>query len=374
MTIEPPGVEAAEDRYLLCSRKDGIGARLVNLVWTWRLARNAGLKTLCFWPPLDPYYGESNGVGDLLDVYALAASELRRELTIIDARPIDHLRPEPTMLDPGKRHDAQAYAVTPRFGSGARSHAIPLIDTGMGPLLAHGERSAKATAEARALLARLPLTHRLQQALRLLDKSHNLQRTIAVHVRRGDIVEVLRGACEALAPDAQEKGSLLDRYTEHFFRGCAPAPSYLRLVRPLLKQGYSILFFSDTPGEAEPFLKRFEYKMTLARDLGPDNLTGIQRALFEIHLMSRCHTIVAAKSTFSILASLIGGAALVDARRETKADEWVRAYRRAVRYDYLAPEVKAVVSQVLVRKLQENRLLELWSADGEEILRLLAAA
>jgi len=148
----------------------------------------------------------------------------------------------------------------------------------------------------------------------------------------------------------------------------------VRLVRRYLTEGYGILFFSDTPGAAHPFQKRFPYKLMTAESLPTPQLTGIQRALFEILLMSRCHAIIGAKSMFSNLASLIGGAPLVDARRETTPEEFMRVYKRAVRFDSLAPEIRAGISQVLVRKLEENRLLDLWGTGGEDILRLLAAA
>ena len=374
MTAEPEESKPAENRYLLCSRKDGIGARLINLAWTWRMAQAAGLKTLCFWPPLDPYYGEANGVGDLLDVFALATSDLNDELKIIDARPIECVHARPVTLSPDMRHDPLAYAVTPKTGRSSKSPPVPLIDSAMGPLLAPGESAADATEEVRALFARLPVTLRIRQALKAAEKSLGLHRVVAVHVRRGDIVETLRKACRHFTPAELEQGSVLDRYTEHFFRGCAPTSSYIRLVRPYLREGYGILFFTDTPVEAEPFKARFPYKLALAEDLAPKHLTGIQRAFFEILVMSRCHAIIGAKSAFSTLASLIGGIPIVDARGHTTAEEYLKSYKRAVRFDRLPPEAREGISQVVVRKLAENRLLDRWSADGEEILRLLDAA
>ncbi len=363
-----------QGRYLLCSRKDGIGARLNNLVWTWRLARSANLRTLCFWPPLDPYYGESYGAGDLLDVYSLTTSALRHELKIVDGRPFDFIHPKVVRLEAGERHDPNAYAVIPKAVRSSKHGPVPLIDSGIGPVLQPGEDPEAATLEARALFARLPLNLRILQHLKHAEKSYGLKRMVAVHVRGGDILEVLRDACANFTPEDLAPGSVLDRYTEHFFRGCASPPSYVRLVRRYLTEGYGILFFSDTPGAAHPFQKRFPYKLMTAESLPTPQLTGIQRALFEILLMSRCHAIIGAKSMFSNLASLIGGAPLVDARRETTPEEFMRVYKRAVRFDSLAPEIRAGISQVLVRKLEENRLLDLWGTGGEDILRLLAAA
>lgn len=360
--------------YLLCSRKDGTGARLNNLIWTWRLAHASGLRTLCFWPPMDPYYGQHSGVGDLVDVLALTTGDLGDELRIIDGRPTDFLNPEILRPMPEDACDPAAWAYAPGKLRGSKAPPSVVIDSGLGPLVMAGEDPETATQEARALFAGLPLKARIEKSVKAVNKLHALDRLVAVHVRAGDIVEVLRGACHGFTPEALEPGSVLDRYTEHFFRGCAPPPAYIRLVRPYLKQGYGLLFFSDTPAAAEPFERRFPYKLVKASELAPVPLTEIQRALFEIMLMSRCHAIIGAKSMFSNLASLIGGKPVEDVRRHASPEEFLRAYKRAIGFSELAPEARAGVSQVLVRKLEQNRLLGMWNTDSEDVLRLLHAA
>ena len=367
MTEAPP-------RYLLCSRKDGIGARLVNLIWTWRLARAGGLRTLCFWPPMDPYYGETTGVGDLIDLLALAAGELGDDLRIIDGRPVDYLNPETIQPSAEQPCDPSAWVYEPGRVRGAKAPPSAVIDTGIGPLLTPGEDPAAATLEARALFARLPLKPRIEKSLKAVNKMHKLNRMVAVHVRAGDIVEVLRSACLGFTPEALDEGSVLDRYTEHFLRGCAPPAAYLRLVRPYIKEGYGLLFFSDTPGAAHTYEKRFPYKLVKAQDIAPVRLNPIQRALFEILMMSRCHAIIGAKSMFSSLASLIGGSPVIDARREATPDEFLDAYKRAVGFAQLPPETRAGAGEMLVRKLEQNGLMGRWNMDAAEVLRLLDAA
>ena len=361
-------------RYLLCSRKDGVGARLVNLLWTWRLARAGGLRTLCFWPPMDPQYGETSGVRDLIDILALAAGELGDELRIIDGRPVDFLNPAPAQVSADQPCDPSSLVYAPGAVRGVKSPSATVIDTGIGPLIMAGEDPAAATLEARAMFASLPLTPRIAKSLKAVNKLHNLGRMVAVHVRAGDIVDILRTACVGYTPEALEPGSVLDRYTEHFFRGCAPPPAYLRMVRPYLKQGYGLLFFTDTPGAAVTYEKRFPYKLVKAQDITPPRLNGIQQALLEILMMSRCHAIVGTKSMFSNLASLIGGAPVIDVRRQATAEEFLRVYKRATAFDSLPPASQEGVAQVLVRKLEQNGLQGYWDADGDKIRRLLAEA
>jgi hypothetical protein len=360
-------------RYLLCSRKDGIGARLVNLLWTWRLARAGGLRTLCFWPPMDPYYGSTSGVGDLIDRLALATGPISDELRIIDGRPSDMLNPVVTRVDPDRPCDPAALAYSLGRIRGSKSPAVPVIDNG-GPMLTAGEDPAAAAEQVRALFASLPLAPRIEKSVKAVAKDHNFSRLVAVHVRGGDIVEVLREACEGFTPEALEPDSDLDRYTDHFFRGYAPSPACVRLLRPYLQQDFGLLFFSDTPGAVDPFQKKFPYKLIKADDLAPVPLNEIQRALFEILMMSRCHAIIGAKSMFSTLASLIGGVPIQDARRQATPEEFLGAYKWASGFERLAPEIQAGVSQVMLRKLGQNGLQEQWNADGETVLRILAEA
>ncbi len=362
------------ERYLLCSRKDGIGARLVNLLWTWRLARAGGLRTLCFWPPMDPQYGATNGVGDLIDLLALTTGELGDELRIIDGRPIDYLNPVAADLSAEIPCDPARLAYVPGPIRGSKSAPTPVIETGIGPLLTEGEDAAAAAEEVRALFASLPLTPRIEKSLKAVNKLHALDRMVAVHVRAGDIVEVLQGACAGFTPEALEPGSVLDRYTEHFFRGCAPSPAYLRMLRPYLKQGYGLLFFSDRAHAAVTYEKRFPYKLVKASELAPVRLSDIQRALFEIMMMSRCHAIIGTKSMFSNLASLIGGAPVVDVRRQATPEEFLRGYKRATTFASLPGAAREGVTEVLLRKLEQNGLMGAWNADRDRIRRLLAEA
>ena len=297
---------ASSDGWLLCSRKDGAGARLANLLWTWRLARGAGLRTLCFWPPLPAYYSDASGAEDVLDLATLRATELQDELRVIDGRPGHFVQPRFVTPNPRREHD--------------------------------------------------------------------LSRMVAVHVRSGDIVEGLRDACLGFGPEDLRAGSVLDKYTQHYFRGCAPTTSYMSLAERFEGEGYGILFFSDTPSAAGPFQERFAAELLFAASLAPAPLSSVQQALFEIILMSRCHAIVGTKSKFSTLASLIGGAPVLDVRRKATPGDSIAAFRRAAGFDELSPDVREGVSEVVLRQLEQGRFLRRWQVSGEEIRRLLEPA
>ena len=364
---------ASSDGWLLCSRKDGAGARLANLLWTWRLARGAGLRTLCFWPPLPAYYSDASGAEDVLDLATLRATELQDELRVIDGRPGHFVQPRFVTPNPRREHEPLDHAVSADPTCSTATHASVITSTD-GPLLRKGEDRSDAIDEARALFARLPLHKRVEHAVDSVAREHDLSRMVAVHVRSGDIVEGLRDACLGFGPEDLRAGSVLDKYTQHYFRGCAPTTSYMSLAERFEGEGYGILFFSDTPSAAGPFQERFAAELLFAASLAPAPLSSVQQALFEIILMSRCHAIVGTKSKFSTLASLIGGAPVLDVRRKATPGDSIAAFRRAAGFDELSPDVREGVSEVVLRQLEQGRFLRRWQVSAEEIRRLLEQA
>lgn len=350
-----------------------MGARLANLMWTWRLARKVGARTLAFWPPMDDYYGEIAGVGDIIDLYQLATAPIREELQIVDGRPTDMFVANLIDLNPRKACFPEQYLVAPP-GTYRTKTPLPLLESARGPLLMAGESKKAVAAEARELFVSLPFRDIILRSLKATRREHRPKGLVAVHVRRGDIVDVLKTAGAEFIPEAREPGSVLDRYTEHFFRACAPVETYHRMLQSFLDRGQNILLFSDTPDMATPFVERFGDRVVLARELGPPILTGLQRAMFELLLMSACGVIVGTKSTFGLLASVVGKAYFIDVRSDATPEEFIGAFQQAIEFQRLGAAARTGVGEVVVRKLQENGFLGMWNTAEEDILRLLQAA
>lgn len=372
MSLEPDEQIPPSDDFLICSRKDGAGARLANLLWTWRMARRAGVKTLCFWPPMDRIYGESLGAADILDMYALATESIGQELKVLDGRPQDFLRTE--IVTPSDREPVEVEPFIASPGAGrTKATQAKVIDSCLS-MLAAGESGEDAVQELKALFAQLPLNRDIHAGVKAANRAHHLHSMVAVHVRRGDIVKTLRTACREYTPAERERGSLLDRYTAHFFRCCPPTDSYFRLIREYRARRCKVLFFSDSPDAVEPFVRRFGSEITLAADLAPPGLNGVQQAFFEMLLMSRCRAVIGAKSHFLSTACMIGRPKFIDARRHSTTEEFVGAYKQAVRFSTQRPEVQETLSEVLLSRVQQAGFVELWNAVDEDILRVLRAA
>ncbi len=196
-----------------------------------------------------------------------------------------------------------------------------------------------------------------------------------MHVRRGDIIEVLRSACSALTRGEETRaGPLLEKYTGHFFKRCAPVEAYLRLLQPLADEGLDILFCSDSPDMAEPFRQRFGDRLVLAQDLAPPGLSNLPGAMFELLLMSRCRRIVGTKSAFGLLAALAGGSEFVDARFHSTPEEFVGAYARAIDLPSLSLDIHRRASDAAVRKLNDIQFVQrIWEVGDADIRAVLDA-
>jgi len=122
--------QAPQDRYLFCARKDGVGARLANLLWTWRLAQRADLRTLCFWPQMARVHGLSAGFRDLFDPVGLATEPVGQELKVVDGSPQDFIRAQIVNLEKRPEVRATELAATIQEARASGSFAC-VIDSGV---------------------------------------------------------------------------------------------------------------------------------------------------------------------------------------------------------------------------------------------------
>lgn len=112
------------------------------------------------------------------------------------------------------------------------------------------------------------------------------ERPVAIHLRAGDIIY----------------GSY--RYRDQFTRKVVALPVARWLIDHWRKAGRTVVLFAQDPKIAEQY--RDQPGVLVAADLSERFATPIQRALFEITLMSRCAEIHAGFSAFAHVAARIG--------------------------------------------------------------------
>jgi hypothetical protein len=344
----------ATQRQLICSRGDGLGARLYNVLWSLRFARKSGARLLVFWPPMSSKYGVDVRSADIFDAAALAAGPFSDEVRFLDARPED-LGPVDriTYLRPDRSHDPADFDVGPALTRG-QDKPIPVLSIMHGPILVRGETAAAARREAVALFRELPFHRAVREAVEAASNRRDLSRTVAVHVRGVDILKHLRRTLARFSKTPNAARVHVELYTGHFFRCCAPEEAYERALGPYLDQGFDLLLFADSPLTSEAFTQRFRDRFTLAADLEPPGVQSLQTALFELLLMSRCKAIVGTGSMFATLAALAGDVDIVDVRDGIRPELLVRHYLESIDPGSLGSEEAAYLSRVIAHKLKET--------------------
>lgn len=119
-------------------------------------------------------------------------------------------------------------------------------------------------------------------------------RAVAVHIRRGDIVE------------GESRHKL-------FNAKYAPLGWYRKIIGDLLEAGTPVLLFCDDGALASSLVGHFPDLKTIDRT-SLARLSKFQRDIYELSALARCARVVAAHSGFSHLASLIAGHPLESAQ------------------------------------------------------------
>ena len=297
---------AAPSGRIICQRGDGIGGRLLTLLWTLRLARKVDAGVLMFWPKLELFYNNQSSAGDIFDLYRLASPPLRDRLQIVDGDCRKFMRRNEVSLGRGKVHDPRPLVVPVDADPWAQQLPV-VVGSWEGPILAAGETAREALAEMPSVFADLPMRRDLMGQVDWAAKHYRLRKVVAVHIRRGEIVHNLREAVAGFRPDEPTSQDLLTFRIGTFARRCMSVDNFADALREFVDQGRTILVFSDEPGVHLELAQALGTTNVLAAaSLAPDKFTAMQQAFVEACLMSRCRYIVGPRSAYSWLAHVIG--------------------------------------------------------------------
>lgn len=311
---------------ILCQRGDGIGGRLLTLLWTLRFAAKVNAGVLMFWPSLDLFSYEGAAAGDIFDLYRLASPPVRNRLQIVDGDCRKYLRRKSLILNRKERYDPAAFVV-PFDMDPARQKLPVILGHWEGPLLAFGESRKAALAEVPSLFAQLPIRADLMGEVDRVAAEHRLSDMVAVHVRRGEIVQNLREAVSRFRPNDPSSHVVLDERIGTFVRRCMSVDNFADSIREVVEQGRQILVFSDEASAPRDLANALGTSKVLSvASLVRDGFSPLQQAFVEAVLMSRCRSIVGARSAYSGLAHVIGGNDRVLLDRRSRSAEDCAAY------------------------------------------------
>ena len=293
---------------ILCERGDGLGCRLLTLLWIVRLARTMNASVLMFWPSLNLFGYQGSVAGDIFDLVRLATPPVQSHLQIIDGNCRDHFRYTPFELDKERRHEPGDFAI-PLDADLRRSRWPVVFGSWEGPLLAPRESRKAVLAAMPALFAELPFRRDLLREADRIARENHLPKAVAVHVRRGEIVQNLRQAVSAFRLGQPRTQARLDDRVGTFVRRCLPVEDIAVALRGFVGKGRRIVVFSDEPTACEDLSAALGTSAVLvpAASLIEKTYTPIQQAFVEALLIGKCRYLVGSRSAYSEFGHIVGG-------------------------------------------------------------------
>jgi hypothetical protein len=199
-----------------------------------------------------------------------------------------------------------------------------VIDGGWeGPMLAPGEDRERVLAEMPSLFAELPFRGDLMGEIDRIAGRVPLSEAVAVHIRRNELVGLLRDAVGAFRSSDADSARLLERRAQTFTRRCLSVEEFAAPLRGFVGQGRQIVLFTDDPAIGRELSRALGGAAILAAaSLIETEFKPIQLAFIEAVLMSRCRCIVGTTSAYSEFAHVIGNQERVFLRwRQRSASE-----------------------------------------------------
>jgi len=287
-------------------RGDRLIARLKHLLYAWRFAREAGGRVIMIWPGLPGFWHQFDGsnyspslIFDLGELYRRGGSD---DLVFVDGQwqfPID-----------GKTLRAPEYDAmrNNRFERDVfKEPGLVFYEPNLMPYCFKDEKLLRPTLNAQisALYRALPLTLGVRRPLEAARKALGADGYAALHVRRGDIYEMLRRELPAIA-DAPLSEAAFKRLMGHYVVRTAPLEMYLPHVERAVASGRKIAFFSDSPETFAWFAQRLGARHFV------DGKTFVaeqplQKAMLDFAVMTDAAQIISTRSNYGALAADIGG-------------------------------------------------------------------
>lgn len=281
-------------RHVIANRHDGLGGRLLTLMFSWALAAHFGARPLVHWPNTSDMSGHAldhlfavapdrpppPGAArfDWLD---LGRDDRFRRLLLIG--PHDHLQPD---------HLLGCDTLVLRSANPQAIACFP--DYGPQQLMDDSRRQMAAWPVAPAVLALVEKTERRIGAAQ----------AVGVHVRRGDLIDHRNPVHRArLVP--------LDQYWPHL---------------DALRDDERIFLATDDRGVVRAMRRRYGCRLihSGAGGFSRRSRHDLQAAFAEILLLARCRRIVAGPSNFCRAASVIGGVPLTILPPSQVTEAWAR--------------------------------------------------
>ena len=287
-------------------RGDRLAARLKSLLLAWRFSNEVGGQLVFCWFPRDrSIYGalppEPYGASLIWNLPRFYAERGFEDLIFLDG---EYRRndPYPSLTGP----DYAAYRPDQFKRELFQGRALTFLESNHLDYRFADDTNEVVLDQMRHLLARLPLEPRVAEVLERARGELGDQPFVALHVRRGDVLSLMR-----LAIPEMQSGTTSDivlRYTRATAGYTAPLDWYDPFVADALDRGEKVVFFSDTPETFEHFERiHGRRKLVKAATLTRGMKIPIQQAFVEFQLMMKASRVIGTRSSFAGFAARLAG-------------------------------------------------------------------
>ena len=299
----------ADRPVFIVRRGDRLSARIKSLLFAWRFSNEVGGQLIFCWFPRDrSIYGAlppepytANLIWNLPQFYAERGFE---ELIFLDG---EYRRDDPLPSLSGSEFDAVRPDAFNRTDFEGRR--LTFLESGHMAFRFAGDTDELVHGQLRTLFARLPLEPRVEAVLARAQEELGEQPYVALHVRRGDVLSLMRVALPEL--QAGHASDIVLRYTRAVAGYTAPLDWYDPYVETALQAGEKLVFFSDSPETFEHFERRHgRRKIIKAATLARGLKIPLQQAFVEFLLIKQAARVIGTKSSFAGFAATLGGGSI----------------------------------------------------------------
>jgi hypothetical protein len=293
-------------------RSDRLIARLRHLMYGLRLSKQVGGQMIMAWTPQPKWSQQFDGpdyhINQIFDLRAFYANGGYHDLIFFDAVtpfPNDLLSlqgPEFDAVRPNKFDRSYFVEQTPTVYSG-NYYGYQFAD--------EGKTQAQLDAEVREIYAGIPHDPVAARILATAKQRMNTATYAALHVRRGDVGEMIKRDLTKLAAGEVDPRHL-SMTIGHYIGRTAPYEFYYGSIETCISAGSRILFTSDTPETLDHFTKKYGPKHFIDINRFVRSRYPIQKAFLDFNMLIGATKIISTGSTYAAFAATLGGAQLVN--------------------------------------------------------------
>ncbi|MCX7092901.1 MAG: hypothetical protein NTY50_05555 [Methylobacter sp.] len=316
-------------RFVISSRKDALGSRLINVMHGWRLAKALDVDYFVAWPRFWEYYDADAPLSDFFDFSSVNGFFIEESKS-----KIEELMSYPGIFEVSKWNkdsvliplNAPAY----RFRS---TLSYPL----------QGEVVEDVNRETRQLMCSVKLNAEVEEAMSKVRACVSLKNYAAIHIRRGDFVANL-----ALYNSEQQR-----KYGLEFCQKFVDVPSYANAINALCPDSPLFIFSKDMV-QVKQLAATVNVPVANVGDICHlySNLSPVQQDFIEMLIMAECKMIIGARrSNFSRLPAALGGIQDIEVHR------WILPQHTIVAVEEALPDnhrMLALIFEGYARLFQKN--------------------